>query len=469
MKRSVSLRLLALTLAACLMLTGCSLFTSRELHDPIKDGQAPQTPPTTQAPREKTQREKLYDYLFDTIIPQQDLAKLEPITWIHSSSLESNIESNLQYLQENGYLGILSAVARDFDMDGNEELVVFRMDSAPQNKIWEPIFNPQFQWLSYIISADLYTFQDGQIQLSDSCPYIATLDGLSWGFITVSLEQLEDGIYIQAHSDAMDYQTYGASPKSIFHIQDGKFVFDYLSGIRYGQASYDGDPNEVLGTTNIKPREYTFFSIDLPCDQVDPTGDQRENRYVLNVQVTMDEDNWHHLIYTATDYTGLRIIQEKGLDAFPHDPLPQGGRLPEDQALKFYEPIGQDFIDHIIAQTGCEITDSFCQRSESTGEVTFTWRTKCKNGLMLRLNEDGSFSYIALDTPEWKEMDAFMGIRDAIISYPKLGLNPEELAVFHGKVSSKYLNGYEVTGATVMMGIVSSTMFRITYHQSQTP
>ncbi len=40
MKRSVSLRLLALTLAACLMLTGCSLFTSRELHDPIKDGQA---------------------------------------------------------------------------------------------------------------------------------------------------------------------------------------------------------------------------------------------------------------------------------------------------------------------------------------------------------------------------------------------------------------------------------------------
>ncbi len=41
--------------------------------------------------------------------------------------------------------------------------------------------------------------------------------------------------------------------------------------------------------------------------------------------------------------------------------------------------------------------------------------------------------------------------------------------MFHGKVSSKYLNGYEVTGATVMMGIVSSTMFRITYHQSQTP
>ncbi len=452
MKKHI-LRLTVALLALCL-LCGCGKDAANPGSTTVPADTLPQTDPAQQ------QRVAMYEYLQNTLIPAQGLAKLEDISWQHSST-KGGVESNLGFLQEQGYWGILSAVVRDFDMDGNQDMVVFRLEGVPQSEIWAPIFNPDFHWLSYVISVDLYTLENGSICLTDNYPHLMTLDGLSWGPLTVALEQMEDGIYIQSWSSAEDYSTYGASPRSVFHIQDGQFVFDYLDGIRYGQASYDGDVNAVLGTTDLKPREYSLFDFEITPDQVDPAGDSRENRYVLQLLVKNDQDDYKCMHYAATDYTGLRIILDQGLDAFPHDPLPQGGKLPEDTSLKAYEPTAQAFIDHIIRQAGCEIVDSYASHSTNSGYVDFSWETAEASSILLRMNEDGNFLYIGLHTNEWKDLEDFISVKDAILDYPDLGLDTQAIQVFKGKVNSKYLNGYEVPGATLMMGTVADTMFRI--------
>ncbi len=452
MKKHI-LRLTVALLALCL-LCGCGKDADNPGSTTIPADTLPQTDPA------QLQREAMYEYLQNTLIPAQGLAKLEDISWQHSST-NGGVESNLGFLEENGYLGILSAVVRDFDMDGNQEMVVFQLDSMPQNEIWAPVFSETYQWLSYVISAELYTFHGESIHLSDSYPCLITLDGLSWGPLTVALEQMEDGIYIQSWSSAEDYSTYGASPRTVFHVSGGKFVFDYLGGISYGQRVYDGDLNETLGTTNLKPREYSLFSFDLTWDQVDPAGDARENRYVLHLDVTNDEEDYKHIHYAAVDFTGLRIILDQGLEAFPHEPLPQGGKLPEDTSLKAYEPTAQAFIDHIIRQAGCEIVDSYASHSTDSGYVDFSWETAEASSILLRMNEDGNFLYIGLHTNEWKDLEDFISVKDAILDYPDLGLDTQVIQVFKGKVNSKYLNGYEVPGATLMMGTVADTMFRI--------
>ncbi len=450
------LRLLAAVMALCL-LCGCNGVSNTS-----KNNDADNKTGVLEDVIASTQREEMYEYLFDTVIPEQGLAKLEKISWI-ISGIPDGVDSNLGFLKDEGYWGVISAVVRDFDMDGSQDMVVFRLDGVPQNQIWHPIYSSASDMLSYVISVDFYAMYNGSITLCDSYPHLMTLDGQSWGFITVALEQMEDGIYIQAWSEAEDYSTYGATPNSVFHIEDGKFVFDYLSGIRYGQSVYSEDPNEVLGTSNLKPREYSLFSFNLNCREVDPAGDPRENRYVLHLLVTLDSFSDGKISYCGTDYTGLRIIAEEGISAFPHTPLPQGGRLPEDTSLKQYESIGQDFIDFIEKESGCEIVDSFCARSDSDSTVTFTWKTEEKTSITLTLNEDGSMHYIGLGSPEWKNLDDFISVKDTILDYPKLGLDKEETGIFKGEVHSEYLNGYDVSGARMSMGIVASTMFCILF------
>ncbi len=409
------------------------------------------------------QREQLYKYLFDTVIPRDGLAELASDEWVHGST-RGGVSSNPEHLEDVGCNGILSAVVRDFDMDGNQDLVVFRLSYAMEKNIWKPILSSEN--LAHVVCMDIYSFNGKNIELSDSCSELAMLDGASWGYIQIALEQLEDGIYIRAFSKAEDFSTYGASPHTIFHVEDGKFVFDFISGIHYGQASMVEDPNDILHTTDMKPRNYNFGSFPSENLAILSGKDLTDNRFVYYGSFELTDWGESTMRYTGTDFTGLRIIQKQGVEAYPHDPLPQTSKKPEDTSIEQYAPVGEAFIQHIISETGCKITDQNCYRDKTDGSISFSWETDAYNDIYLTYDPaTDAYTHITVETNEFGYPKQWGAIKDAILTHPNLGLDSSELAPFMGRCDmGKYTNGVEITGATVQILQITNTCMRIRYN-----
>lgn len=62
------------------------------------------------------------------------------------------------------------------------------------------------------------------------------------------LPELDGVPYIRGTSSMEDQTTYGAAPTALYHVENGKFVFDWMGGrIGWGQSSYKGDVNADAG------------------------------------------------------------------------------------------------------------------------------------------------------------------------------------------------------------------------------
>ena len=452
--RSVLALILCLALiAACL--TGCGGKDSPTIIPGGTTEAAPSTQNTTPAAEsngliEEMQRQQMYDYVSTVLVPEKGLADLGPFTWTHAHKANDGYD-NWEMLQNGGCYGLVSAVVRDFDFDGNQELVAFYLTAMPTAQTWEPIYGGNSYLESYVVSMELYTLQDGQVVLSDSYHCLNQLDDESWGYICVYLEQLEDGIYIDAFSSAEDYTTYGASPRTIFHVANDKFVFDYISGIGYGQGSIDENPNNLMGTTNINPSEYTFDAR---------YEDDSTVRNVMMLDFDNQAPNDGTMVYTGTDYTQLRTILTEGVDAVEIQPLPQGGRKPEDPAITATKDTAQAIADYVAAESGCVFVD--CTNSVYSDTASYRYETEEYSFLVLRLNsETGALVGVSVSNNGYPVPDEWFSMKDAVIDYPSLGLDRAELDFLYGTDVSmnKYTNGVEITGAKVAIRQITSTDF----------
>lgn len=410
------------------------------------------TTPTTEASvsQEETQRRQLYDYVSSTLIPEKGLADLGPFTWTHEYKAGDSAE-NWEALQNAGCYGLVSAAVRDFDLDGSQDLVAFYLTALPTSDTWEPIYGQYTTADSYVVAVELYTLQNGAVTLSDSCHCLNLMDDASWGGISVYLEQLEDGIYIDSRSSATDYTTEGASPRTIFHISGGKFVFDYISGIGYGQGSISTNPNDVMGTTRMDPTEYTF-SNSYSSDQT-----------VLRLDFALEDGNAGTMVYTGTDYTQLRTILTDGLEAVELPELPQGGRKPEDPAVTATKEAAQAIADHVAAVSGC----TYVETSVTTnGRVSYRYETENYSILNLTFSDSTyELTRISVANNKYPIPDEWYSMKDAIIDYPNLGLNRAELDFLYGTGVSlnAYTNGVDITGANVAIRCISSNEFIIEF------
>lgn len=465
MKKLLSL-ILALLIVASL-LTGCTSGLNED--DGLGEDETeestpePTAEPTEPVDVEKEQRQLFYDYLGSTLIPQIGLADLSAISWTHASA-RGGVDSNPLHLIDNGRGGLLSAVVRDFDLDGNQDMVTFCMDVLPYNETWSAIYsstNPV-----YNISMSLYKLDGETVVHSDTYHSLMHLDGSSWGHISIRMELMEEGIFLCSHSYAEDYSTYGESPTSVFHVADGKFVFDYISSIHYGQSSIDTNPNILMNTTDLEYLDYTISTMPKAAAETDPHGDPEENRWIYFGSFELTDWSESTMCYTGTDYTGLRIILEQGIDSFPHEPLPQGGLKPEDPSVQLALELAQPIADYIAEQTGCVFIDTDTSYSEYSNTASVNFETE--EYTFLSVTYDAAtqqISFVALSTNDYPVPQEWFDMKDALLQYPEFGLLSGELAPFLGKKFSytNHMNGTAITGATVSILQITDTRITIRF------
>ena len=470
-------RLLCVLLCLAVMLTllaGCdgrlNLFTKSGDEDPT--GESGDKNPTegsgdhgSQIPilsQEEKQRQTLYDYLKNELLPKAGLANLGPFAWRHEDR-SGGVQSNVGAWADAGCYGIISAVARDFDLDGQQDLVVFTLGADSRKNTWKPIYGDRNDLDAFVVSMDLYTLEDGKVLFSDSYPCLIQLDAYSWGFLRIRMEQLEDGIYLDAFSDAQDFTTYGSSPRTIFHVADGKFVFDYIGGIGYGQGSLAENPNRLMNTTNIDPTDYTFGHGLVTPDKVDPAA-PAENRYVYSMTIGVDEKWDGDMTYTGVDFTGLRTILEKGVDAFPHEPLPQGGKIPEDPALPATRPMAEALAQRLFQQAGCSFID--VSDRVSSDSVTYFYETEINTTFTIRFAKDGyRLMGFGVATNAYPVPQEWFDLKDAALQSGEYSLSADAIAPFLGKRISynDHMGGTQIPGATVTIQQITDTYFSIEF------
>lgn len=449
--------LIALALCLCL-LAACGGESAespagQSANTPSPEENVP-APAETEQPEEHPEYSLYYDYISSVIIPERGLASLEELEYINYSRASSGAY-NVTVLEENGCYGLVSAVIRDFDLDGTADLLTFYLGQSLTAETWEPLLGGSYTARSFVLSMELYTLDGDSIVFCDSVDCVNLMDSDSWGGIHVYLEKLEDGIYIYSTASATDYTTEGYAPHTIFHVAQGEFVFDYISGVSYGQGSPDVNQNITMGTANIDPSEYTFSN----CFS-DPEG----VRGVLHLRFDLVDGNAGTMLYCGEDRTGLRDVLENGADTASFPELPQGGLVPEAESVTATKALAYALAEFVSQTSGCV----FVEDSVRAGDISVSYYFETEEYTFLNISFDAStyaLTRIAVSNGGYPVDAEWYTMKDAVIDWPELGLDRAELEFLYGNGVSMgaYTNGVDITGAKVAIRQIISTDFVIEF------
>lgn len=449
--------LIALVLCLCLLAACGSESGAGSVSQPAET-KAPQeqvqSPAESEAPESHPEYELYYDHISSVIIPERGLADLEDFEYINSARTWDDYD-NSSLLEENGSFGLVSAVIRDFDMDGSQDLVAFYLGKSLTREVWQALQMGSSTSLTFVLSMELYGIENDRVVLKDTCPCVNIMATDSWGGIHAYLEKLEDGIYIYSTASAIDYTTEGYSPHTIFHVQDGKFVFDYISGVSYGQGSPGTNQNVIMGTTNIDPTEYTFYN----CIN-DPEG----VRTVLSLRFELVDGDAGTMLYHGEDRTKLREVLENGANTACFPELPQGGLVPEEECVTATKDRAREFADYVASASGCVYVEDSVKTSSS--RVSYYFETEEHTYLSISFDPTTyELLHISVSAGGYPVAPDWYGMKDAVIDWPELGLDRAELEFMYGSGVSMgaYTNGVDITGAKVYIQQISSTDFIIEY------
>lgn len=194
-----------------------------------------------------SEEQAFYDYLQNTVIPEKGLASMEVCT-VENGSKGAG-------LSEAGALGLLSAYVRDFDNDGQKEMAALFLDTVPMKNTSLgrfSLYSGAGEEEAVVLKLCLYTKGSDGISLSDSVDGLAIMEKISWGPMIAGYQTVDGMPYIYGYSRMTDEMTYGPSPFMVYHVENGKFVYDFIGGrIGWGQGSESGDLNEIAGAAGM--------------------------------------------------------------------------------------------------------------------------------------------------------------------------------------------------------------------------
>lgn len=456
MKKAI-LWLLALSL--CLLAACSGEGKTPETEPPA--GTAPSTEPSesvsTEPSGEGSEAQDFYDYLNAVVVPTEKLA------FIGARDVLTDIDfDQANRLEMQGMLGLLSASVRDFDGDGEEEMITLGLvnEDGQSSFLGDAGY---FTQPSYCLMVEmcLYEKENGQVLLRDTVPAVTLMECHSWGPMVVGLEQIDSTIYIFAKTSMTDMQTYGPHSFTVYHVEDGKFVLDYLDGVMWGQSSVH-DAAEKAGASGLVLEDYTLYDIAKSAQKLESQPDEAlkelGDRKLAYVQLEMSDGDQLTFRYQATDYTSFQ--QQLATGAQEVKPLPEGGKrehLPaEEQAMEQFQKLVEQMSGSFEEPTS--VTDN--------GQITITAKYGSGSFQMRFDAETLELLNLSLRDADYPASSQWYGCKDVLLQAEALGLDQSVIAPMLGQCNlTTYLNGVEAGPATVHVGQVADTFVLIEYPQ----
>lgn len=449
---------LLLSFVLVLSLTSCSTIQVL-LEKPTPTPEPTVTPEPTTEPEPEPEDEGYYDYLRDTLLPELGAATLEEKTLPLPSADSNHWETNAGTVA-----GVLSADVRDYDGDGVRDMLVILLTECPMGET--ALGRLMYGEADPCLAAEmrLYTCTGGAVALSDTVRAVTEMEGASWGPMLVSLLEIDGVPYIRGTSSMEDQTTYGAAPTALYHVENGKFVFDWMGGrIGWGQSSYKGDVNADAGAQGNKltvEQEQCFTGSLNALFQSETDGGTAylAEGFSMLSAVTMNL-NRNAIVYRAKDYTQLSEILERGEETVKAERTPAPTPTPAPEYSGAEAEIAA-VLEAVTASTGIELE----LISEHVNEQTHMVQYAAPEGSILSLCyvlETGKPSSIGVYAKGGDVTQEWIALKDAVLDAECLGFDPDKVEKFHGDCGFRFGSPEDAgaDGATVLVGnAVACTM-----------
>ncbi|MCI8951313.1 MAG: carboxypeptidase regulatory-like domain-containing protein [Lachnospiraceae bacterium] len=398
-----------------------------------------------------------YQYLREVHIPEAGSASRQSLTVGNTL----NMESMGQLLQPVGGLGFLSGDVRDYDGDGEKELIVIDTvcTMMGETDLGRLGFHKGDE-ACFALELSLYGDVNGQVQCLDSV-YITEIDKQSWGPMIFGVQEQEGIFYFYGYSCMEDIVTYGSRPFTIYHVEEKKLVMDYIGGsIGWGQGHYEGDANAALGTRDLSildtPLEYVYNC--LIQFQASPEEVQNKLEGSIFTCITM-EPIGNSIQYQAADYTYIWEILEEGEAAIRErrPDIPKEYQQPK-QAPGI-EEMADQWIYEISAASGVPLTKTAKDVREDVCMITY----QSDNSTMVRITFDQatqSRKALMVSSSGGNRSQEWTALKDACLSLPEFGIDQNAFAEYFGNCSFN-LGNKESGGVTVFVGNAGTCVLNI--------
>lgn len=412
--------------------------------------------PEASAP-ETDSRTAFYEYLKSTVIPEEGLANL--------GVLSLNTEEKESGLAGQDGLGLLSADVRDYDGDGAEDMVTFSIAEKKMGDTSLGALMYDGETSCIALEMRLYTMDgSGVVALSDTVNAVAEIEHSSWGPMVAGVQEVDGIPYLYGYCTLEDVATYGASPFTVYHVEKGKFVFDLIDGhIGWGQGSYTGDANAELGTRKLAIVKTPLNDVYNQVNKLRTDGDHaaEENAEVLQklegsaaAYVGMYVESYPDTVTSrAADYTYLREILEKGLEAFAAEqalrPTPEPSAEPESEYAEIEASIA-GLVGEIEEISGMPLT--LVNEEIADGSYSVRYEAAERTGVQVVYStESGAPTRIGVFANGGDVTEEWLALKDAVLTAPSLGFNADDAAAFLGDCGFQHGSPVDIGGGASVL------------------
>ena len=451
-----------------------------------------------------TGNEVYYRYLENTILPEYGWAKCGPMVW-DVKSLDSSANGNMADAlaawkdEKTGETatGVVSAIVHDFDGDSVNDMLVLFLDTAP---IGETALAPVYKnATALVLKARLYTMQYSErpddepavteaakplsdrivlqpsggipdmrqffreralewqrihavdwslidrytVVETDSIDLAAEFYGLGYGFMRAGLYRLDDVLYFYTNEHMDDYTTGGPGVMRTWHVEEGRFVFDYASrSIGWGQGSFPinlGDKH-----TDFGPLQGDISSGILAEFTAEITRYYNEGTPQFT---TVTEDRSY--IRTVLEEGEAKLKELRG-----EEPVRTHVETIENTHKEEVKGWGAE----IAALSGIDMSLSQ-DRNATNGEYTATFSTAGGTDVEIRINAEGTITWVEVLGKLSEQHGEWQTVKDAVLQWDKLELSEEVVTHFRGDCGRNDRQDYD--WGYVLLGNMDNIFIRI--------
>lgn len=440
---------------------------------------APAAPTAEPAAAEETPTpaddEVYYRYLRDEILPRYGWAKTGDLEWTipdpnnaSAGTLPDLMSAYRDAETGDGGHGVLSAVVRDFDGDGTDDMLVLFLDGAPGGSI--DIREVYDEGNATVLCARLYTVERGGasgsgVVQADEVLSAAELGGLCFGTMTAGIITWEGVPYIYTYEWMEDYTTYGPYLTRIYHVEDGRFVLDSASGwIGWGQATYVDDVGAYCGASGVSFLETSVAeAVSLAASgdrrlstEEDPNLSRLKGSLMTRVVLFWTPGTRQGITSRVEDLTYIRTALEQGAEAAETLRGPEPDLTPKVNA---YKDTAHALAAEIAAAAGIPMDLS----SERTYEEQYiaAYAAAAGTRLSITVSPEGRITAVSVTADYADREKEWPQLKDAVLTSPALALPEDVRTRFAG--SCGYSLDADFPGGRAFTAAVANVIFTVQF------